>query len=88
MYFWSSLDVRGIINVFLQDKVIKCSININALMCKMLVIHKDYKIIQQNQRNTVYLYVYEGFVFGIRESMHVAGRGLGNERFFRTGMLY
>lgn len=40
------------------------------------------------QSNTVYLYVYEGFVFGIRQSMHVAGRGLGNERFFRTGMLY
>lgn len=26
--------------------------------------------------------MYEGFVFGIRQSMHVAGRGLGNERFF------
>lgn len=51
MYFWSSLDVRGIINVFLQDKVIKCSININALMCKMLVIKKEYKIIQQNPKS-------------------------------------
>lgn len=40
------------------------------------------------QSNTVYLYVYEGFVFGIRQSMHVAGRELGNERVFRTGMLY
>lgn len=49
---------------------------------------KKLNLCDSIQSNTVYLYVYEGFVFGIRQSMHVAGRGLGNERFFRTGMPY
>lgn len=49
---------------------------------------KKLNLCDSIQSNTVYLYVYEGFVFGIRQSMHVAWRGLGKWRLSRTGMLF